>query len=576
MAKSDLVPGWAVYLRVSDEDKQHPERSFAFQRQRIHEHLAAGSDIPILREYRDILTGTHIHRADYQQMLSDAANGRFSHLGVYRADRFGRDAMEGLQAATNLIGLGIKIRIAHMPSLQPETPDGFFMFLLQMGLAQREVEVLTQRSMDGIRAKALDGGWPFKAPDGYRNREEIIRNGKYRRWVEPDPQQFQVWREAWDLLLTDRYTLKQICEELQSRGYHTDRGKPWAWDDPKTGGRRYATSRLTWGFHNPFYAGWVISRHFDIQIGQVRGDWQPMVTSEEFERAQVILKRHDDNKSRSKRHHYLLRNLIMLEADGQIHRMYCSTPTGRSASYSYYVTYAKIEDKQKQIPCEKLDALIPQFLSGIQIPSEHLPHIRDLYGKHIKQLSGPNRDERLADLEQRLRRLRDEEADLARLLVTGKLSEDTYDRLRGEWQSKVFAIKEELDALQRESVHHLDDLDKALVLLSQVRTLFDRLDIQQQSALLQILIKHIIVNKQGEIIQVELQTPFAYLIGLTNGDGSRSEKVGGSIQSQSATFVQSTCSKLPNEDVGQFLSMVRFEQRAKLAELPQDLLARHS
>ena len=31
------VSGWATYLRVSDEDKQTPERSFAMQRQRIQE-----------------------------------------------------------------------------------------------------------------------------------------------------------------------------------------------------------------------------------------------------------------------------------------------------------------------------------------------------------------------------------------------------------------------------------------------------------------------------------------------------------------------------------------------------------
>jgi hypothetical protein len=33
---------------------------------------------------------------------------------------------------------------------------------------------------------------------------------------------------------------------------------------------------------------------------------------------------------------------------------------------------------------------------------------------------------------------------------------------------------------------------------------------------------------------------------------------------------------MPNEDVGHFLSMVRFEQRAKLASLAQNLLEIHS
>ena len=33
------------------------------------------------------------------------------------------------------------------------TPDGFFMFLLQMGLAQREVDVLRQRTSGGMETK---------------------------------------------------------------------------------------------------------------------------------------------------------------------------------------------------------------------------------------------------------------------------------------------------------------------------------------------------------------------------------------------------------------------------------------
>jgi DNA invertase Pin-like site-specific DNA recombinase len=163
--------GWATYLRVSDEDKQTPERSFAMQRQRIQEQLLSTSNLGLKREYCDMLTGTSPNRKDYQQMLLDAEAGQFSHIGLYRADRFGRNTVEGLQAATRLIGLGIKIRVAHMPSLKPEEPDGFFMFLIQMGMAQREVDVLRQRTRNGTEVKFRAGFWPNKAPEGYVNKE---------------------------------------------------------------------------------------------------------------------------------------------------------------------------------------------------------------------------------------------------------------------------------------------------------------------------------------------------------------------------------------------------------------------
>lgn len=58
-----------------------------------------------------MLTGTSPNRADYQEMLANAQAGKFSHLGLYRADRFGRNAVEGLQAATKLISWGVKVRL---------------------------------------------------------------------------------------------------------------------------------------------------------------------------------------------------------------------------------------------------------------------------------------------------------------------------------------------------------------------------------------------------------------------------------------------------------------------------------
>lgn len=117
MAERLNTPGWATYLRVSDEDKQSPERSFAMQRQRIEENLLHDSGTPFCNEYKDMFTGTSPNRAEYLKLMADAEAGKFSHLGLYRADRFGRDTVEGLQAATKLISLGIKIRVAHMPSL---------------------------------------------------------------------------------------------------------------------------------------------------------------------------------------------------------------------------------------------------------------------------------------------------------------------------------------------------------------------------------------------------------------------------------------------------------------------------
>ncbi len=504
-------PGWATYLRVSDEDKQTPERSFAMQRQRIQEQLLVSSDLPLKREYKDMLSGTTTNRADYQQMIADAEAGHFSQLGLYRADRFGRNTVEGLQAATRLMGLGIKIRVAHMPSLMPETPDGFFMFLIQMGMAQREVDVLRQRTADGMEAKLRAGGWAQKAPDGYVNKERLVSSNKYERWVEIDPEASAVLKYAWDLLLSGQYTLIQICEELVAKGYTRASGRPWAWNDPETGKRLYANNRLHRIFHNPFYAGWSVSDRFGIKMGEVQGQWEPIITIENYTKGLAILHQHDDNKSRNKVHHYLLRGLVWLKEDGKRYKMIGSTPSGCTRSYSYYITSTEVKGKKIHIPCKIVDDQIPEWIHRFGIDLVKVPLIQKVYQTQIKKVTHEDRDETVAGLQRQLSRLKEEESRLGRLLITNKISEETYDQLRKEWQEKVLRTEVSITELERETLVRVDDLDAALLLMTRINFLYERLGEKERSTLLQILVKQFIIDGQGKIIDCELNSPFAFL-----------------------------------------------------------------
>jgi hypothetical protein len=47
-------PGWATYLRVSDKDKQTPERSFAMQRQRIVDEFSTENSEECSLEYPSV------------------------------------------------------------------------------------------------------------------------------------------------------------------------------------------------------------------------------------------------------------------------------------------------------------------------------------------------------------------------------------------------------------------------------------------------------------------------------------------------------------------------------------------
>ena len=57
-------------------------------------HCLEQSELPIVDEYIDNFSGRYANREDYQQMLTDARSGKFSHVAVENAERFGRNDAE--------------------------------------------------------------------------------------------------------------------------------------------------------------------------------------------------------------------------------------------------------------------------------------------------------------------------------------------------------------------------------------------------------------------------------------------------------------------------------------------------
>jgi hypothetical protein len=165
--------------------------------------------------------------------------------------------------------------------------------------------------------------------------EEQHSHGRYKRWVEIDPQQVQVWRDAWDLLLTDTMTLYQICAALAARGHRFRSGKPFTRQE-KLGRAVYRRKDLSKVFHNWFYAGWVVVDNEWAQIPpkSVRATWEPVVSTEEFELGLAILARRNHTPTPNKRNFYLLQGLIHLQrANGRTVKLTCSTPTAPKTAF---------------------------------------------------------------------------------------------------------------------------------------------------------------------------------------------------------------------------------------------------
>ncbi|MEP6989110.1 MAG: recombinase family protein [Chloroflexota bacterium] len=133
-------------------------------------------------------------------------------------------------------------------------------------------------------------------------------------WIEKDPERVSLWRSAWNMLLEDHMTLEEIAEALHAQGYRRASGRSFV--EVKSNGKRTPNiSTLSNTFHNWAYAGWVVSKLNNIPPKTLRGNWDPIVTTEEFERGLEILARRNQNRSVRRKQDYLLKGMIYYRSD---------------------------------------------------------------------------------------------------------------------------------------------------------------------------------------------------------------------------------------------------------------------
>ncbi len=534
-------PGWAVYLRTSSDDAQNPENSQRRQRHTIEQSLFVRSPMPVFSEYVDNLSGRYAsNRPGYQRMLEAARAGCFSHVAVENAERFGRNDTEALMAIDELHELGVAIRFADYPDLDPMDPDDRILVSLSFTLARRESMKLGQRVRGGLHAKMRSGGFIGKAPEGYINCEQKTEtaikteHGKYTRWIEQDPERIRIWRLAWDFLLTDRMTLEAICEELHQRGYRYRSGRPFV-EVTANGQRKVNKNSLSLIFHNWFYAGWVVSDKAGILPKTVRGEWQPLVTTEEFERGLEILAKRTRHRIAKRKHDYLLKGLIYVQLPDAREVVKLTGSTSNTRRSGGGTSYYCIPRSDLNILCRTVDQQIPIELMKIQVDPDLLPRIRESYTEELAHKLGHLRRSDREELEAALKAVDAEESRMARLFATGKITEQIWDNLWEEWQDRRRTLRVNLEALQQKREYHINNLDTALTIIAKVGILFNKLERSDQKELLRQMVERVVVNPEGTIMRLELLPPFSYLRQVT--ERVRKQR-GGAVAGKTKTSVK--------------------------------------
>ena len=240
--------------------------------------------------------------------------------------------------------------------------DNVLLFNVESGMANQFIIDLRKNTKRGMEGKASRGWMPSHAPIGYLN-------NKLEHTIYPDPDRFHLVRKMWDMMLTGNISPPKIAAIANEQwGFTTVKSK-------RSGGGPLALSVLYKTFTSIFYTG-----QFQWGGKIYKGNHQPMITLEEYDKVQEFLGR--KNKPQGSTHEFAFTGLIYCAVCGSMYtatEKFKTIKNGEPRVYSYYhCTRRKrgaraICDQRKPIKLEDLEGQIDSELSLYTI----LPQFKD-------------------------------------------------------------------------------------------------------------------------------------------------------------------------------------------------------
>ena len=162
----------ALYARVSRHDKdQDPDNQLMKLRSFIESHGWA-----VYGEYVDMKSGADASRPDLDRMLKAARGHAFSAIIIVRLDRIGRSVKNLLNLIDDLKRFNVEL-ICTDQEIDTSTPTGKLLFTLLGAVSEFELELIRDRTKDGLARAKLHGtksGKPIGRPPFAVSTEEII------------------------------------------------------------------------------------------------------------------------------------------------------------------------------------------------------------------------------------------------------------------------------------------------------------------------------------------------------------------------------------------------------------------
>lgn len=436
----------ALYIRVSTQE-QVENYSIDSQKERL-EAFCKAKGWTVYETYIDGgYSGATTDRPALKKMIRDL--NKVNVVVVYKLDRLSRSQRDTLSLIEEHFLTNSVEFVSITETLDTSTPFGKAMIGILSVFAQLERETIAERMRMGHIKRAENGlrgmGGDYD-PAGYIRKDgHLIINENEAKHI----------KRLYDLYET-YHSITKVQEKLKEEGFSV-----WRF-------RRYRDILA-----NPLYVGKVTF------AGKLyKGQHEPIIPSDQFERVQVLLNRHKGSNAH-KAKESLLSGLIKCQCCGEAYLSYSTGSKQDPQKYYYYICRARRFPSEFDEKCmnktwnrAKLEDLIIEEFKKLSIEKSHT-HKKDKkinYEKLIKQI----------DI--KMSRILD-------LYVNGtNVSRDLLE----EQMNKYNLEKDNLIRKQQED--NEDNLILSEKMLSNVHSSFDSLEFKDKQVMINNFIKEIYIN----------------------------------------------------------------------------------
>ena len=433
-----------IYIRVSS-DRQVDNMSLSEQERICREFCEHSSqaDFKIEKVFREEgESAKTADRTELQNMLEYCreSKGVIRHLVVYKLDRFSRRVEDHTALQMLLKKLGVMLWSATEPI--SDTTTGKLMEHVLASFAQFDNDVRSERSGNGMKARALEGGWVSHAPVGYVNVKDSLKRPTLGY---ADDDTVRAVRKFFDEFLTGKYRQSDAPMLAEKCGVRTASGKPLS-----------RTSSIVM-LNNIVYAGYVKNRLTDNKTVEGLHIQSAIISLEQYKAIQDILagRRRSYAPPPTFKLKWPLKRFLRCGICGN--PLTGSAPKGNGGAYeAYHCTHCTIKRDGQRVSLPKAQAHddFGALLESL-VPSEWaLKVFKEIV---VRRWNRDFRDvqEQRRKIDGQLQTLEDRKNELFDRWMAGRVKEDKdYDE-----QNQRIAVQKESLELERAELKS-DELDK--------------------------------------------------------------------------------------------------------------------